>query len=75
MLGATNITSANPDGSVLFRDSAAGQYMLTITGINRTPALYDINISQVPVPSAGLLLLTALGGAAAMRRRKKAAAA
>lgn len=31
--------------------------------------------SQVPVPAAGLLLLTALGGAAALRRRKKIVAA
>lgn len=31
--------------------------------------------SPIPVPAAGLLLLTALGGAAALRRRKTAAAA
>jgi hypothetical protein len=31
--------------------------------------------SPIPVPAAGLLLLTALGGAAALRRRKKTATA
>ena len=30
-------------------------------------------VADVPVPAAGLLLLSALGGAAALRRRKKAA--
>lgn len=32
-------------------------------------------VSQIPVPAAGILLLTAIGGAAALRRRKKAIAA
>jgi hypothetical protein len=38
------------------------------------PVSYTVSFetSEVPVPAAGLLLLTALGGAAAMRRRKKA---
>jgi hypothetical protein len=45
---------------------------------NRNPISYTVSFSTealtaaVPVPAAGLLLLTALGGAAAMRRRKKA---
>lgn len=33
----------------------------------------SIGVSPVPVPAAGLLLLTALGGAAALRRRRKKA--
>lgn len=33
-----------------------------------------IGVSPVPVPAAGLLLLTAVGGVAALRRRRKAAA-
>ena len=32
----------------------------------------DASISAVPVPAAGLMLLTALGGTVALRRRKKA---
>jgi len=41
------------------------------------PISYTVSfpVAAVPVPAAGLLLLTALGGAAAMRRRKKAAKA
>lgn len=41
------------------------------------PISYTVSfpVAAVPVPAAGLLLLTALGGAAAMRRRKKAATA
>ncbi|MFN4128274.1 MAG: choice-of-anchor C family protein [Paracoccaceae bacterium] len=36
------------------------------------PALDNVQISAVPVPAGGLLLLTGLAGFAAMRRRKKA---
>jgi len=41
------------------------------------PISYTVSfpVAAVPVPAAGLLLLSALGGAAAMRRRKKAATA
>ena len=40
---------------------------------NGSNAFEYAGIAAVPVPAAGLLLLTALGGAAALRRRKKAA--
>ncbi len=46
-----------------------------------SPAAQPVTINvafdtaAVPVPAAGLMLLTALGGAAALRRRKKATAA
>jgi len=43
---------------------------------NHTPTEFyisAINVSPVPVPAGGLLLLTALGGMAAARRRRKAA--
>lgn len=36
------------------------------------PDYADISISAIPVPAAGLLLLTAVGGIAALRRRKSA---
>ena len=35
----------------------------------------SVQVSTIPVPAAGLLLLTAIGGVTALRRRKKAAAA
>lgn len=39
---------------------------------NDTPAFEFANISTVPVPAAGILLLSAFGGVAALRRRKQA---
>ncbi|WP_168219885.1 VPLPA-CTERM sorting domain-containing protein [Pseudotabrizicola formosa] len=59
---------------------AAGQtfgfYALATDGIlgSSTSVAYG-NVSQVPVPAAGLLLLSALGGVALVRRRSNKAAA
>lgn len=54
-------------------DYAAGDtFSVIFTESVSTPISYTVSFatSAVPVPAAGLLLLTALGGAAAMRRKK-----
>ncbi len=59
--------SAGDTFSVLFNTApdALNPISYTVSFLTEAPA-------PVPVPAAGLLLLTALGGTAAMRRRKKA---
>lgn len=73
----TNVSSLTSGDSSIFSDVAAGEWTLVVDGRFRpnqdTAALYDIEISAVPLPAGGLLLLGGLGGLAALRRRKKAA--
>lgn len=40
---------------------------------SQAEAGFDFDVSAVPLPAGGLLLLTALGGAAVLRRRRKPA--
>lgn len=69
----TNVTSATTSDNVIFGDVAAGSYTLVIDGSGGPnkgrPALYDIEISAVPLPLPGLLLVAGLGGLAALRRK------
>lgn len=74
--GCNLITSTTPDGTVLFSNLAAGDYTFGLYD-SATPefgflTLAVSKVAPVPLPAAGLLLLSALGGAAALRRRRKA---
>ena len=51
-------------------DDYPGEVGSTPRGV--TQISFQIDVAAVPVPAAGLMLLTALGGAAALRRRKSA---
>lgn len=67
----TNTVGAEADG-LLFSGNAPGRYLLEITGMSRTPALYDLNVSvsQIPAPPGILLVSTALASFLVARRRK-----
>jgi hypothetical protein len=80
LVGTFGTTSSGLGGTDLVTDYEVGDSFSVsfITNpTNAQPISYTVsfNTSPVPVPAAGLLLMTALGGAAAMRRRKKAATA
>jgi len=48
-----------------------GEFRLIYVATNGDPSILEV--SAVPLPAGGLLLLTALGGVAALRRKRKAA--
>lgn len=62
---------ANPQGLSAAFVTITGVGKFTAVGFESTRAAFEFsNVAAVPVPAAGLLLLTALGGLAAARRRK-----
>lgn len=69
------ITFASVDGYVQGLSALASDTMFFFTSTKEFPEIYlsVLNVSEVPVPAAGFLLLGGLGGLAAMKRRKKAA--
>jgi len=77
--GQLNLDTIGADVTAGTTYSAGDIFTITLLEGVDTPISYTVSfatqIAAVPVPAAGLLLLTALGGAAAMRRRKTSAAA
>lgn len=72
--GILNLSTVGAD-IVPGADYAAGDtFQVIFSEQTPDPISYTVSFSTaaVPVPAAGLLLLTAVGGAAALRRRKKA---
>ena len=71
----TNVSSVTGHGRTIFGSIGPGTYTLVVDGsvgphVDR-PALYDIELTAIPLPAGGLLLLTALGGMGAARRFRK----
>lgn len=66
------LDGANP---FIFGGVGGVEYILIVDGSvgprSGADALYDLRISAVPVPAAGLLLLTAVAGAGFMGRRRR----
>ncbi|MEM6371206.1 MAG: VPLPA-CTERM sorting domain-containing protein [Pseudomonadota bacterium] len=66
------LAGSNP---FIFSGTGGVEYVLTVDGsvgpAVGADALYDLKISAVPLPAAGLLLLGGLGGFAALKRRKR----
>lgn len=68
------ITGTFSDGSVdvVFTDLAAGWYSVYVGGTNNASGggLYDLQVSAVPVPAAGLLFGSAILGMVGVARRR-----
>ncbi len=72
----TGITSEDDNGgNALIFAADAGDYLFQIDGSvfnnRRTPALYDVQISAVPVPASAWLLLAGLGALGVAGRRTR----
>jgi hypothetical protein len=72
--GILNLATVGADIVPGAQYAAGDTFQVIFTETTPDPISYTVSFSTaaVPVPAAGLLLLTAVGGAAALRRRKKA---
>ena len=52
--------------------SPGGAFTLYYAAPNGNPSVLKVDVSPVPVPAGGLLLIGAFGGLAALRRRRAA---
>jgi len=69
--GSTSAATAGiPGFDLLAGESFSIFFNYGAGGTNPVSNQFSFTTAEVPVPAAGLLLLTALGGAAAMRRKK-----
>ena len=67
-------TDAAQPGDTLFANLAAGDYRLGFFDSENPSSGYaEFNVSPVPLPAAGFMLMGAFGGFAFLRRRKAAA--